>query len=149
MKKSTIVEIISLLFVILFLYTGISKLMEYDVAREQIALTPLLAPVAKYLVFILPITEIIVSILLFLPRTRRLGLYASLALMIAFTGYVVYILNYNAELPCTCGGVLQQMTWPQHLVFNGVAIVLVLTGIVLGRRIHSGLPHAEKSLAHS
>ena len=72
MKRTTIQEIIALLFVILFLYTGVSKLMEYDVAREQIALAPLLAPVAKEIVIVLPIAEIVVSVLLFLPRTRRM-----------------------------------------------------------------------------
>jgi len=149
MKRSTIVEIIALLFVILFLYTGISKLMEYDVAREQIALTPLLAPIAGVIVIVLPIVEIIVSILLFLPRTRKLGLYASLALMMAFTGYVGYILSYNAELPCTCGGILQQMSWTQHLIFNGVAIVFALTAILLNRRIHSDALHSEAALAQS
>jgi uncharacterized membrane protein YphA (DoxX/SURF4 family) len=149
MKRSTIVEIIALLFVVLFLYTGISKLMEYDVAREQIALTPLLAPIAKEIVIILPIIEILVSVLLFLPRTRRMGLYASLILMIAFTGYVGYILSYNAELPCTCGGILQEMSWTQHLVFNGAAIVLALTGILLSRRIHSIVLHSEGGLAHT
>jgi uncharacterized membrane protein YphA (DoxX/SURF4 family) len=149
MKRSTIVEIIALLFVILFLYTGISKLMDYDVAREQIALTPLLAPIAKEIVIALPITEIIVSILLFIPRTRKQGLYASLVLMISFTGYVVYILNYNDQLPCTCGGILQQMSWNQHLIFNGVAIALVLTGIILSRRRYPGFQQSEKPYAHS
>lgn len=148
-KRSAIVEVISILFVILFLYTGTSKLMEYDVAREQIALTPLLAPIAGVIVIALPIVEIIVAILLFFPRSRRSGLYASLALMIAFTGYVGYILSYNAELPCTCGGILQEMTWPQHLVFNGVAIALALTAILLNRHIHSTSLNYKKRLAHS
>jgi uncharacterized membrane protein YphA (DoxX/SURF4 family) len=148
MKRSTIVEIIALLFVMLFLYTGISKLMEYDVAMEQIALTPLLAPIAKEIVIVLPIAEIIVSVLLFLPRTRRLGLYASLLLMISFTGYIVYILSYNDQLPCTCGGILQQMSWTQHLIFNGAAIAFALTAILLSRRIRSGSIPSERPLAH-
>ena len=131
MKKSTISEIISLLFVILFLYTGISKLMDYDIAKEQIGLTPLLAPIAPAIVVIIPIAEIITAILLFLPKTRGYALWASLGLMMAFTTYVIYILSYNDQLPCTCGGVLEQLTWPEHLMFNLGMIILALAGIML------------------
>ena len=134
MKRATIVEIIALLFVILFLYTGIAKLMDYDVAKEQIGLTPLLAPVAKAIVIVLPIAEIITAVLLFIPRTRKIGLYASVGLMLLFTTYIAYILNYNKHLPCTCGGVLQRMSWPQHLVFNVIFVLLAGLGIILSRK---------------
>lgn len=133
MKRSTIVEIIAILFIILFLYTGISKLMEYDVAKEQIGLTPMLAPVSSTLVIILPIAEIITAIILFMPNTRRYGLWAALALMAAFTGYVIYILNNNDQLPCTCGGVLEQLSWPQHLVFNITFTALSIIAVFLSR----------------
>jgi len=133
MKKETIVEIIAYVFVILFLYTGIGKLMEYDVAKEQIGLSPLLEPIAQEVVIILPVLEIVTALLLFFPKTKKYGLKASLALMLAFTGYVIYILGYNDQLPCTCGGVLEKMSWPQHLIFNGVMIVMSLAGIILSR----------------
>jgi uncharacterized membrane protein YphA (DoxX/SURF4 family) len=144
MKRTTIVETISILFIIFFLYTGISKLMDYSVTKEQIALSPLLAPIAGWIVIVLPIAEIIVSVILFIPRTRLKGLYASLILMTVFTGYVIYILSYNEHLPCTCGGVLQSLSWKQHLLFNSVFIVLALTGIVLGRRIPNGIDYSLK-----
>lgn len=133
MKKQTIVEIIAFLFVILFLYTGVGKLMDYDIAKEQISLTPLLAPIAGAVVIFIPVAEIITSILLFFPKTRIYGLRASLALMLAFTGYIVYLLNYNDQLPCTCGGVLEQLSWPQHLILNGVLIILAITALRLSR----------------
>jgi uncharacterized membrane protein YphA (DoxX/SURF4 family) len=136
MKRSTIIELIAYLFTILFLYTGISKLMDYDIAKEQIALTPLLAPVASIIVIVLPITEIIISVLLFISSTRKYGLWASFGLMTAFTGYVMYILNYNNRLPCTCGGVLEAMTWPEHLVFNISLIILSSIALFMNRRGH-------------
>jgi uncharacterized membrane protein YphA (DoxX/SURF4 family) len=142
MKRSTIVEAIALLFIILFLYTGISKLMEYDIAVEQIVLTPRLAPAAKTIVIILPVIEILTAIALFIPQTRKYGLWASLALMILFTGYVTYIINYNDQLPCTCGGVLEQLSWPQHLILNTVFIILAIIGILLLRKIRNG--HFDK-----
>ena len=149
MKKGTIVEIIAILFIILFLYTGISKLMEYEVAIEQIALTPLLAPIAGAVAIILPICEILVSIILFIPQSRKYGLWASLALMIAFTGYIIYILSYNDQLPCTCGGVLQQLSWPQHLALNAILTALAVIGISLLGASRKQLDKIEKTLASS
>jgi len=134
MKRSTIVEIIAFLFIILFLYTGISKWLEYDVAREQIATTPILAPMAGVIIIVLPLLEILTALLLFIPSTRRKGLTLSLALMILFTGYVLYILNYNKELPCTCGGILQEMSWDQHLIFNTAFTSLAALAIFLNKK---------------
>jgi len=138
MKRNTIVEIIALLFVVLFLYTGISKLMDYSVFKEQIALSPLLAPISSWVAILLPATEIIISVVLFLPRSRLPGLYASLILMVLFTGYIIYILNYNEHLPCTCGGVLEILSWKQHLVLNGILIALAFIGVLMGRRFLPG-----------
>ena len=134
MKKRTTIEIIAILFVTLFLYTGISKWMDYYVFKEQIALSPLLAPIAQGVAILLPATEIIVSVILFIPRTRQIGLYASFILMILFTGYIIYVLNYNPQLPCTCGGFIQALSWHQHLVLNIVLIILSLRAIILMKK---------------
>src|SRR5438445_7843878 len=101
MKRSTIIELIALLYVILFLYTGISKLMDYSVFKEQIATSPLLAPISGWIAIGLPAIEIILAIILFIPRTRLKGLYASLVLMIIFTGYIIAILSFNEHIPCS------------------------------------------------
>jgi uncharacterized membrane protein YphA (DoxX/SURF4 family) len=134
MNRATIAKLIAFLFIILFLYTGISKLMDFDVAKEQIALTTLLAPIAGFVVIFIPAAEIITSILLFFPKTRIYGLRASLALMLAFIGYIVYLLNYNDQLPCTCGGVLEQLSWPQHLILNSVLILLAIIALKFSRQ---------------
>lgn len=146
MKSSTIVEAIALLFIILFLYTGISKLMEYNVAVEQISLTPFLEPIANAIVIVLPIMELLTAVVLFIPPTRKYGLWTSLVLMISFTGYVIYIISFNDELPCTCGGVLEQLSWPQHLIFNLVIIGLLLTAIRLSAKEVNRVNHNKKAL---
>ena len=135
MKRSIIAEIIIILFMILFIYTGISKWMDYTVFKEQIAESPALAPFASILAWILPLTEFIVSILLMIPGQRLKGLYASLTLMIIFTVYVIVLTTSNDQLPCSCGGVLAELSWPQHIIFNIVFIVLAIIGILLEKKI--------------
>ena len=139
MSKSTIVEIISILFVILFLYTGISKLMEYGVFKEQIAESPILQPIAPFIAWALPLTEFLVSLLLIIPRWRLKGLYASLLLMIAFTLYIGAVMTFNKELPCSCGGIISLLSWNGHLVFNSVFIFLGYAGVRLEKRIRQSI----------
>ena len=133
-KRSTFTEIITILFVILFLYTGISKLMDYLVFKEQIATSPLLTPLAPIIAAILPWAEFAVVLVLVIPRWRLKGLYASLALMILFTAYIIAVLSFNKHIPCSCGGVIALLSWNQHIVFNSVFIALGLTGVILENR---------------
>jgi uncharacterized membrane protein YphA (DoxX/SURF4 family) len=134
MKRSIIVEAIAILYIILFLYTGISKWLDYYIFIETVGTTPLFRPIAGQIAIILPATEILISIFLFIRRTRQAALYASLVLMILFTGYIIYILNINEKIPCSCGGILQEMSWKQHLIFNGLFILLAITGIWLSKK---------------
>lgn len=149
MKKSFLVEIIAFLFVILFLYTGVSKLMDYAVFKEQIATSPLLRPISAWAGILLPLSEFVVAILLFLPKWRLKGLYAALGLMVIFTGYIGAILLLDDHIPCSCGGVIELLSWKGHLIFNGVWIGLALTGIILERGSRKIVPINTTYLSHS
>lgn len=135
MKRTTIVEIIIALYAILFLYTGISKIMEYGVFREQLAESPILAPVAALVARGLPIVEFLLVLLLVVPRWRLKGFYASTGLMIAFTLYIIALMSFNDQLPCSCGGVLAALSWGQHIVFNSLFIVLGIIGVILEMKV--------------
>src|SRR4051812_47796926 len=113
--KTTIIEVISILFMILFLYTGISKLMEYPVFEEQLK-ESILKPIAPFVAWALPVIELVVVLFLLIPNWRLKGLYLSLALMTAFTAYVIGLVSFSHELPCSCGGILQELSWKQHIV---------------------------------
>lgn len=135
MKRTTIIEIIGALFIMLFVYTGATKLMDFESFKATLASSPLIGKsLAPIVAWGIPILEFVVSLLLFIPRTRRYGLWASLIVMIAFTGYIGY-LNYFSEFkPCTCGGVISKMTWEQHFYFNVFFTLLAIAGIWLDRR---------------
>lgn len=134
-KRTTIIEIITILYVILYLYTGIAKLMDYAVFKEQIATSPILEPIAKPVAALLPWVEFAVVLLLIVPRWRLKGLYCSLALMTVFTVYILAVLSFSKELPCSCGGIIELLSWKQHLVFNGIFIGLAAWAVVLQRRV--------------
>lgn len=129
-----LVEIVALLFTILFLYTGISKIIDYSIFKIQLADSPLFKNIANEIAIILPISEFVVCILLLRPLWRLKGLYASLILMLVFSGYIIYILTVNQNLPCSCGGIIELLSWKGHLIFNGIMIILALISIILSKR---------------
>ena len=134
MKRNLIIEFIGSLLILLFVYTAISKLLDYTAFKSVLSKSPLIGENAGIVALALPITEVLVAVLLFVPRTRVWGLYGSVALMSVFTLYLAYMINFTPKLPCSCGGVLKQMTWNQHLVFNLFFLALSLTGLVLERK---------------
>ena len=133
--KRTIVDVISYLYVLLFLYAATSKLLEYDKFQLQISKSPIITGYAFILVWMVPILEIIISIMLLIKRTLIIGLYAAFSLMCLFTAYIYAILHFSDFIPCSCGGVLQRMSWGQHLLFNIAFVLLAIFGILLQNKI--------------
>lgn len=129
--QKTIVDVIAALYFLLFLYAAVSKLMDYDTFKIQISKSPILTDFAGVLVWMVPVVEILIAIALMVQRTVFLGLYASLALMSVFTAYIIAILKFSETIPCSCGGILQRMTWNDHLIFNIVFILMAVIGILL------------------
>jgi len=134
MKRSFFIEIISSLLILLFVYTAISKLLDYTSFRHVLSQSPLVGSQAAIASIALPVTELFIAALLFMPRTKLWGLYSSSALMALFTLYLGYMIAFTPNLPCNCGGVLKQMTWNQHLVFNIFFTLLALAGIILYKK---------------
>ena len=138
MKRSTIVEIISVLMLSLFLYAAIAKIMDYSVFREQLAESPVLKPFSGFIAWSLPAVEILVGILLIVPRWRLKGLYLSLGLLLAFLVYIIVMMATSDHLPCSCGGLLEQLSWKGHIIFNSIFAVMAAVAISMEKGITRG-----------
>jgi uncharacterized membrane protein YphA (DoxX/SURF4 family) len=136
-KRFLIADIISALVLLLFLYTSLSKLADYETFKNVLSASPLLKPLAGVIAWLLPVSELVIVVLLFVPALRLKGLYASFILIIFFTIYLIYMIAVTPDLPCNCGGVITLLTWPQHIVFNLFFIFLSFAGIILYRRAKS------------
>jgi len=130
-KRTTIIEIITVLNIILFLYTGIAKIMDYSVFKEQLADSPILSWAAKPVAILLPCVEFLIVLMLTIPRWRLKGLYASFVIMILFTAYIIALFSVSKEMPCSCGGAIELLSWQQHIVFNSAFIILNVWTILL------------------
>ncbi|MBS1781004.1 MAG: hypothetical protein JST70_16890 [Bacteroidetes bacterium] len=138
MRKLT-VDVISALFVLLWVYAALSKITDFDKFKVQLGQSPLLTAFATWVAWIIPTVEILLAVLLAIPRTRLPALYASFSLMVMFTAYIVAITQFSEYIPCSCGGILQHMSWNAHLVFNLLFVGLALTAIILF--LNPGIKH--------
>ena len=129
MRKTLVIDIISALLLILFLYTGISKLTAYSRFRDALANSPLLAPYVEVISWSFPIVEVALAVLLFIPASRFAGLIFSLFLLCILTVYVIYMVLFIPKVPCSCGGVIEALSWKGHILFNLFFILIAATGI--------------------
>jgi len=133
--REILVETISSLFILLFLYAAASKLLDYQKFTIQVGQSPILTGYEGLIAWMIPSIEILISVLLVMHPARLIGLYASFSLMVMFTAYIAIIINFAERVPCSCGGILAKMGWSEHLVFNGVFVVLAIIAIVLQSKL--------------
>ena len=109
---------LSLLFVILFLYTVYHKAVAVDAFARGIAKIPLVGTYSVEVAWGVLGAETLVALLLIWPDTNRLALWGALGLMVIFTVYIGATLLFVEKIPCHCGGAIEKLTWGQHLLFN-------------------------------
>ena len=126
-----IVQTVCYLYILLFVYTAISKLLDFENFRIQLAQSPLLSAYAGFIAPFIITAELFLVLLLCIKATRLSGLYSSFFLMIAFTVYIYIILNYSDFVPCSCGGIIEKLGWTKHMIFNIVFALLALLSVVL------------------
>lgn len=131
--KSIIIETVCLLYVLLFVYAALNKLLDFENFQVQLGQSPLLSAFAELVSYTVPAVEFIIAFMLLTVRLRYAGMHAAFSLMVMFTAYIFIMLHFSPFVPCSCGGVLEKLSWNQHLIFNIVFVVLMLIAILLYR----------------
>jgi putative oxidoreductase len=107
------------LLILLFAYAAISKLADFPKFRHEMNNQNFPPEVAEALLYLVPAAELAAVILLLTEKGQKAGLILSAALMALFTGYIGLVLTgYWQRVPCSCGGVLRNMSWQAHFFFN-------------------------------
>jgi uncharacterized membrane protein YphA (DoxX/SURF4 family) len=138
MKKNVIVEIISFLFILLFVYAGGSKLLDYQKFVVQIGQSAMLTRWAGVMGWFIPILEVGLAVMLIFKRTQKVALYGALNLMVVFTTYIFIVMNFTPNVPCSCGGILERMGWTEHFYFNLAFIFLAIIALALNDSVEQG-----------
>lgn len=134
-----IVKLTNILFIILFVYTATSKLLIFSYFEIQLSRMPLLSSYSNYLVWMVPFVEYAIVILLLFPKQLLVAHYLSLGVLTGFTTYLIWVLNSGVSVPCSCGGVLTNLSWKTHIFFNLACMALAVGTILI-------LQHQKKHL---
>ena len=129
MNRNTIFEISCAVLTALWVYAAVTKLLTYSQFYQQLQQSIFGGPLVPFISVGLPLAELVASICLLFPAAQLLGLCISLVLLSLFTGYILFLLLLEANVPCSCGGLLNSLSWPEHLVLNFVFIAINLLGL--------------------
>jgi hypothetical protein len=129
--KKLVLELIGLLYILLFVYAAISKLLDFENFQVQLGQSPLISSFTGPVSYLVPIIEIGISIFFAIPRFRKIGFYFGFSLMVMFSAYIFIMITYSPFVPCSCGGILEKMGWKTHLYFNLGYVLLGGIGILL------------------
>nr|WP_315199897.1 MauE/DoxX family redox-associated membrane protein [uncultured Flavobacterium sp.] len=132
--KTIIIETVCLLYILLFVYAAVSKLLDFENFKVQLGQSPLFSAFADWVSWLVPIIELIIALLFLFPKWRVIALFAACSLMMMFTTYIYIILHYSSFVPCSCGGILEKMGWTEHMIFNILFVVLAILGLLLEKQ---------------
>lgn len=135
-------RITAILFIVLFVYASSSKIMDFHKFRTQLGQSPIVTAFADWVALGILAVELLIAGMFFHRKWTLTAFYASFALMTMFTTYIILVLNFSDFIPCSCGGVLEQLGWTEHIVFNMVFVSIAFLSIILIERNN----HIEKKI---
>jgi hypothetical protein len=102
---------------IIFFYSGVDKLLYFDQFVNNFSKSPFspqqyLRELCAAIIFL----EIGFSLLLFFDETKRISLIGFGILSFLFSLYISLMIFYSPYLPCSCGGIIDLLSWNEHLV---------------------------------
>lgn len=117
-------RVIAILMALVFLYAGVSKLFDLNKFNYQLAKSPLIPyGYSENVGWTVILIELVIVYLVY-KSNIKLSLFLSFTMMLFFTLYIGYLLYFSYYIPCSCGGILGNLSWTDHLIFNSVLTLL-------------------------
>ncbi|WP_339652062.1 MauE/DoxX family redox-associated membrane protein [uncultured Salegentibacter sp.] len=131
--RKKIQEFIRYAFIILLFYAAVTKFIEYPQFYNDLLNSPVFGneKMAVFISWFIPIIELATAGILLSPKYRNVGMYLASGLILLFTIYIIWILEFSENIPCSCGGIINNLSWQEHLIFNACFLLLGLLGIYL------------------
>ncbi len=126
--KKAIPYVTSVMLVLLFTYTALDKLSDMTIFEYGLKAQVFHSTMIPVLKWGIPLVELLIVVLLLIPRLNATGIVAGTFLMLSFTVYIVLVmLTVFSKVPCACAGVFKTITWQQQLALN---LVVLIPGIL-------------------
>jgi hypothetical protein len=140
MKSRTILEVITALLTVLFLYAASTQLISYNTFYGQLNRFFSNNLLTGFISVALPVLQVLLAILLWRPATRLLALGCTLAAVSLFTVYLIMMLPSAYRSSCRCGELLPMATLEVNIIINLFIVVLSATTIILMGRLKTNTP---------
>lgn len=139
-SKKLISGICAIILSIFFLYAGIHVLHYRHFFEWQLSGNDFLKNYLNLIIWVLPIFELILSLVLLIPRTRILGFYLSFFLLLGITSIIFVLQHFFASGPCVCLGIFPSLSWLQQSIINIGFIIISISGACF-------IPSSKKSIS--
>ncbi|WP_286897662.1 MULTISPECIES: MauE/DoxX family redox-associated membrane protein [Sphingobacterium] len=123
--------------ILFWLYVGMDKIWIHDAFELSLVHQPLIGSFAPVLSWLMPLLEISLAVLLFMPHKKleRLGWSVSLLLILIFSIYIALgVFGILKNAPCMCSSFLTNVNRITHLWINALLFILTLAGLFLSRK---------------
>lgn len=123
-KRKFIVEIIASLLLLFFVHSCIITYIQLENLKNMLAFYTVHTSIVACIVIVF---ESLIALLLFLPRTRSVGL--ALALLFAITAIITMLLR--PYYPHDFGGIVNDISRRQRYLLYGLIAFFSLTGMII------------------
>lgn len=134
-SKTNLIWAICYCCIFLLIYTAYAKIEDHSRFYKGLLRISYIGNYALLISWLVPLSEILIAVLLLIPKMQKLGLYLFAVMMGVFTLYIASMLLWASKLPCHCGGAIEKLSWNQHLWFNLGFIALAGLAIWLKKQL--------------
>ncbi|QHS55267.1 hypothetical protein GWR56_06825 [Mucilaginibacter sp. 14171R-50] len=131
--KNKIANFIRYTCLFLFVYTAYAKIVEHKRFLNGLKNVHLISSQAELISYLVPGLEVVVAVMLIIPKTIKIGLISFSGMMVGFTGYIISAMIWEPHLPCHCGGAIERLSWMQHIWFNLAFIMLAIIAVRISK----------------
>lgn len=130
----------------LFCYAALSKLLHYQQSENEMLNQIFPRPWALVFTWLIPSLELLLVIGLLWKTTQRVAMWAATLLLLLFSLYIALVMSgVFGRVPCSCGGILKNMSYGMHLVFNLLFMIVGIYGIAsAGKGELTNVAHFKK-----
>ena len=130
MKQSFLFYLVVWLLFLLWLYTTLRQLLDWQGFLSRLQNQPFPPSLTSFLAVGVTAAEVLAATALLFPHLKRAGLVLSLALLTTFTLYILAILMHLfPRVPCSCTGLVSALSWKSQLFVNLALVLVTLLGL--------------------
>lgn len=125
------IQVITYILLCLWITVASRKVFDYSAFRQAMLDQPFDDSYGGLLSYLLPLIQLGTAVLFIFENTKRYGFLLTILLMIAFSWYIILVLQRTwGIIPCYC--TLEFPTdWKGHLWINGIIAVFAIAGLLL------------------